>query len=225
MDDANVSSLCRRFGISRRTGYKWIGRYRLGGAAALADRSRRPHASPSRSSEAIERAVMQVRIQHPAWGPRKIRRVLLNDGHDPSAAALPAASTIGQILLRRGLIDPAASSDHRAFVRFEKEQPLKGLRVALLYKTVSRQYLDNSTSEDRRIKPYQVLDLRLRYAIKPVFVKEIEFGVLLNNVLNRKYVANGYTYGYPDANGTQQTFNWYFPQATRHVLASVGVKF
>jgi iron complex outermembrane receptor protein len=104
-------------------------------------------------------------------------------------------------------------------------QPLNGLRVALLYKTVSRQYLDNSTSEDRRIKPYQVLDFRVRYAIHPVFVKEIELGLLVNNVLNRRYVANGYTYGYPGADGLQQTFNWYFPQATRNFLASVGVKF
>lgn len=120
-EDANLSLLCRRFGVSRRTGYKWIGRYRAGGVAGLADGSRRPHASPSRSGEAVERAVVQVRERHPAWGPRKIRRVLLNEGHDP--AALPAPSTIGQILLRRGLIDPAASADHRAFVRFEKEHP------------------------------------------------------------------------------------------------------
>ncbi|RYU84439.1 TonB-dependent receptor [Hymenobacter persicinus] len=104
-------------------------------------------------------------------------------------------------------------------------QPLKGLRVALLYKTVSRQYLDNSTSETRRLKPYQVLDFRLRYAIRPVFVKEIELGLLVNNVLNRQYVANGYTYGYLGASGRQETFNWYFPQATRNYLLSVGVKF
>ncbi|WP_460612950.1 TonB-dependent receptor [Hymenobacter seoulensis] len=104
-------------------------------------------------------------------------------------------------------------------------QPLRGLRLALLYKTVSRQYLDNSASYERRIKPYQVLDFRARYAFQPKFVKEIELGLLVNNVLNRKYVANGYTYGYPGADGQQQTFNWYFPQATRNILASVGVTF
>ncbi|MCB2407185.1 TonB-dependent receptor [Hymenobacter lucidus] len=104
-------------------------------------------------------------------------------------------------------------------------QPLKGLRVALLYKTVGEQFLDNSASANKRIAPYQVLDFRLRYTIKPVFVKEIELGLLVNNVLNREYVANGYTYGYPGADGRQQTFNFYFPQATRNFLASVGVKF
>ncbi|OON68136.1 TonB-dependent receptor [Hymenobacter sp. CRA2] len=115
---------------------------------------------------------------------------------------------------------PAAVSAHTL-----EGQPLKGLRLALLYKTVSRQYLDNTASRERSLKPYQVLDLRVRYSIRPQFVKEIELGLLVNNVLNQKYVNNGYTYGYPDAAGRQQTFNWYFPQATRNVLASVGVKF
>ncbi|MCC3157600.1 TonB-dependent receptor [Hymenobacter sp. 15J16-1T3B] len=104
-------------------------------------------------------------------------------------------------------------------------QPLKGLRLALLGKAVSEQFLDNTASQQRRIAPYQVVDFRARYSIHPSFVKEIELGLLVNNLLNRKYVANGYTYGYPDADGRQQTFNWYFPQATRNFLASVGVKF
>ena len=103
-------------------------------------------------------------------------------------------------------------------------QPLKGLRAALLYKTVSRQYLDNLASYNSRIKPYQVLDFRLRYALRPSFMKELELGLLVNNVLNRRYVANGYTYGYPGADGQQQTFNWYYPQATRNFLVSVGAK-
>jgi transposase InsO family protein len=155
VDDANVSSLCRRFGISRRTGYKWIARHRVGGAAGLADRSRRPRGSPSRSGEAIEQLVVSVRTEHPAWGPRKLRRVLLNRGHD--AAALPAPSTIGQILLRQGLIDPAASAGHRAFVRFEKQHPnelwqmdFKG-HVAML--------------DGQRCHPLTVLDDHSRFAL------------------------------------------------------------
>ncbi|WBA40464.1 TonB-dependent receptor [Hymenobacter canadensis] len=103
-------------------------------------------------------------------------------------------------------------------------QPLNGLRLALLYKTVSRQYLDNSENLNRSIKPYQVLDFRVRYAIRPQFVKEIELGLLVSNVLNREYVANGYTYSYPGASGGLDTFNWYYPQATRNFLVSVGVK-
>lgn len=104
-------------------------------------------------------------------------------------------------------------------------QPVKGLRLALLLKTVSQQYLDNSQNDRRRISGYEVLDFRLRYAIQPKFVKEIELGLLVNNVLNKEYVANGYTYSYLGASGGLDTFNWYFPQATRNFLASVGVKF
>ena len=104
-------------------------------------------------------------------------------------------------------------------------QPLKGLRVALLLKTVSRQYLDNSQNEYRSINPYQTLDFRLRYALHPSFMKEIELGLLVNNLLNRQYVANGYTYTYQGASGQQETFNWFYPQATRNYLASVGLKF
>ena len=80
LESSNVSVLCRRFGISRKTGYKWLGRYESVGRAALCDRSRRPHRSPEKTCEAMETAVLSVRTQHPAWGGRKIRRVLLNAG-------------------------------------------------------------------------------------------------------------------------------------------------
>ncbi|GAA4368328.1 TonB-dependent receptor [Hymenobacter saemangeumensis] len=104
-------------------------------------------------------------------------------------------------------------------------QPLKNLRLALLYKAVSRQYLDNSENQRRSLDPYQVLDLRIRYAIHPSFLKEIELALLVNNLLNREYVTNGYTYSYIGASRREETFNWYYPQATRNFLASVGVKF
>lgn len=104
-------------------------------------------------------------------------------------------------------------------------QPLKGLRLALLGKAVSQQFLDNTASQQRRIAPYQVLDFRARYSIHPSFMREIELGLLVNNVLSRKYVTNGYTYSYVGASGGPETFNWYFPQATRNFLVSVGVKF
>jgi iron complex outermembrane receptor protein len=115
---------------------------------------------------------------------------------------------------------PSAVSAHTL-----EGQPLKGLRLALLYKTVSRQYLDNSASDNRSIAAYQVLDFRVRYTLHPSFMKEIELALLVNNLLNREYVSNGYTYGYIGASGNQETFNWYFPQATRNFLASVNLRF
>ncbi len=104
-------------------------------------------------------------------------------------------------------------------------QPLKGLRLAALYKTVSRQYLDNTTNDSRSLAGYQVLDLRLRYALHPTFMKEIELALLVSNVLNARYSANGYTYSYVGVSGRQETFNWYYPQATRNFLASVNLRF
>jgi len=119
---ANIAQLCRRFGISRKSGYKWMNRHQAQGRAGLSDRSRRPHRSPLRSSDSLETAVIAVRVAHPAWGPRKIHRVLINQGrHDP--ATLPAPSTIGQILLRRGLIDPGESVKHQPLIRFQKDHP------------------------------------------------------------------------------------------------------
>jgi transposase InsO family protein len=121
--DANIARLCRRFGVSRQTGYKWIGRFRDdAGEAALLDRSRRPQRSPARTDEAIEEQVAALRAAHPAWGPRKLRRVLLDRAILDERTA-PSPSTIGQILLRRGLIDAQASSQHRPFVRFERAHP------------------------------------------------------------------------------------------------------
>src|SRR5437867_470081 len=68
----NFRDLCRRFGISAKTGYKWLRRFRQAGGAALADRSRRPHRAPGRTAAATEQAVLDLRQQHPAWGGRKL---------------------------------------------------------------------------------------------------------------------------------------------------------
>lgn len=114
-----MAELCRRFGISRTAGYKWLGRYRAEGLAGLSDRSRRPHASPARSDAATEAQVLAVRREHPVWGGRKIRRILEVDG----AAVVPAASTITAILGRHGVLDGPRAGEARGFVRFEHPCP------------------------------------------------------------------------------------------------------
>ena len=74
VEGANVRKLCRRFGVSPTTGYKWLERWRLEGMAGLRELSRRPRNSPSRSAAVTEKAVLSVRGEHPAWGGRKIAR-------------------------------------------------------------------------------------------------------------------------------------------------------
>lgn len=119
IEGANVAGLCRAFGVSRKTGYKWLERYIAFGADGLKDRSRRPCRSPGRTREAMEQSVLGVRRKHPAWGGRKIRRVLHTEGR----AKVPSASTITMILLRHKCIEKEESGKHRAFVRFEHERP------------------------------------------------------------------------------------------------------
>jgi len=118
-ENANHSELCRRFGISRKTGYKWLGRYSAKGISALADKSQRPKTSPNKTPARIEQAIIELRIQHPSWGGRKIRRRLLDLGH----AQVPAASTVSTILKRHGLIKTEESPKHCAWQRFEAEAP------------------------------------------------------------------------------------------------------
>jgi len=114
-EGANRRELCRRFGINPDTGYKWLGRWAANGE--LADRSRRPHASPQRTEGAIEARILSVRDAHPAWGARKIARCLEREG-----VPCPAFSTIHGVLRRHGRIveRPGGAAAQQ---RFEKPAP------------------------------------------------------------------------------------------------------
>ncbi len=98
----SFAELCYRFGISRKTGYKWINRYQeSGNPDSLLDRSRCPHHFPAKTPEAITEALLAVRDKHPSWGPRKL---LWRVGRDhPDWTYLPAPSTVRLILQRNGL--------------------------------------------------------------------------------------------------------------------------
>jgi transposase InsO family protein len=113
----NLRSLCRRFGVSAPTAYKWIERYREGGVGALADRSRRPQRSPFQTSTTMEQAIVEMR-SHQGWGGRKIHRRLKNLGHQN----VPAPSTITEICRRNGLCS-APERPQRDLQRFEASAP------------------------------------------------------------------------------------------------------
>lgn len=117
-EKANIRALCREYGITPRTGYKWIERYKEQGEAGLYERSRCPKYSPHKSSPEVEEAVLQVRSKHPSWGGRKIRWQLEQEGMQ----RVPAASTITAILHRYDKIQPEESEKHQALQRFEMEQ-------------------------------------------------------------------------------------------------------
>jgi transposase InsO family protein len=118
--EVNLSELCRRFGISRSNGHKWLGRYLAQGREGLADRSRRPHRSPTRTAAAVEARVLGIRDEsNNAWGGRKIAHVMEREG----ATVVPAMSTITEILRRHGKLEQRAGEHPGPWQRFERAQP------------------------------------------------------------------------------------------------------
>lgn len=97
-----MAQLCRCYGISRKTGYKWLKRYRKQGLEGLRDRPRRPGPIPHKTPAEVERLLVEERKRHPHWGPKKLV-VLLKNNHQVKP---PAPSTAGDILKRHGLIKP-----------------------------------------------------------------------------------------------------------------------
>lgn len=116
VEDANRAALCERFGISRKTGYKWLGRSSSG---PLFDRSRRPHHSPGRTPTELEQAVLSASDGHPGWGGRKLKWWL----ESRRGIEAPAASTITEILRRHGRIEQRASAASERYIRFEHPAP------------------------------------------------------------------------------------------------------
>lgn len=92
-----MSELCERYGISRKTGYKWLGRFEADGASGLADRSRAPHRCQQRMSQWVRERLLEVRRRHPTWGPRKLLAWLA--ARAPKGG-WPAASSVGELLRR-----------------------------------------------------------------------------------------------------------------------------
>jgi transposase InsO family protein len=95
------TELCERYGISRKTGYKWLDRFDGGGRAGLSDRSRAPHACPHRISDNVAQLICLARRQHPSWGPEKLLQWL--EPRHPDVE-MPAVSTAGDLLARKGLV-------------------------------------------------------------------------------------------------------------------------
>ena len=111
----NMSQLCERFGISRKTGYKWLKRYKEDKKNGLKNQTRRPHSSPVKTHVQTERMILRAREAHPYWGPRKLRAWLMQK----KKSELPSVSTMGAILSRNGSISEAEREKHQAYIRFE----------------------------------------------------------------------------------------------------------
>lgn len=102
--------------------------------------------------------------------------------------------------------------------------PFKNSSISLIGKAVGKQYLDNTQNEDRILNGYYRQDIQLRYSLKNVFVKQWDFLIAINNVFNKKYESNGFTYPYY-CQGELINENSYYPMAGTNFLLGVNVKF
>src|SRR5438067_826034 len=96
-----MSELCRRYGVSRKSGYKWLARYEAEGALAFRERSHRPHTCPHETAPDAVDALGELRRRHSTWGPKKLLALL---ARRRPALALPAPSTAAALLKRAGLV-------------------------------------------------------------------------------------------------------------------------
>jgi putative transposase len=99
----SMTELCKEFGVSRKTGYKILRRFKEVGPEGLRDSSRAPRSHPNRTSPEMEKSILVVRKRHPTWGSKKILAVLRKES---ASDDLPARSTVDQVLKRAGLVSP-----------------------------------------------------------------------------------------------------------------------
>src|SRR5216683_3827370 len=103
LQERTMSELCERYEITRQTGYVWLRRYREGGVTGLVEQSRAARRHRNQMPEEIEQRVLELRQAHMRWGPRKLKHIL---ERDEPGRSWPAASTIGALLQREGLVVP-----------------------------------------------------------------------------------------------------------------------
>lgn len=147
----SVAEACRRFGVSRKTGYKWLARYEAEGVAGLADRSRRPHRVSYATDEAVVAALVAERRTYPYWGVRKLCKRLAVQGVLP-----PPERTANRILKRLELIEPCRTTAP-ALERFERSAPNE------LWQMDHKRAIHGRWS--RRSVPLVVLDDASRYLL------------------------------------------------------------
>lgn len=157
-EEWSVAELCRVYSISRKTGYKWIKRYRTHGMEGLREISRAPHIHPNQTPASTEEQLIRFRHQHPRWGPRKLIHRLEEIRPEEF---WPAASTVGTILKRHGLTKPP---------RRRKRTPVFSGEVRKIRRPNDVWGADFKgwfrTQDGCRVDPLTISDLASRYLIE-----------------------------------------------------------
>jgi transposase InsO family protein len=179
--EKSTTELCREYGISRKTAYKWINRYKEKGIIGLVDESKRPLVSPKRISEKEIELIIETRNRFKGWGGRKLRQFLLNQGK----TGLPCEKTFNRILKQHQLIEPNESEKRKPFIRFEREFPNELWQM---------DFKGHFKLAEGRCHPLTVLDDHSRFSIiLKACVAENEISV--RGALERAFRE----YGLPDA--------------------------
>jgi len=176
--EESISDLCREFGVSRKTGHKWLARFEEGRYSSLADRSRRPKGQPNKTPKAIEDQVVELRLEY-GWSGPKLQVLLEREGVSLSTA------TIDRIIKRRSLVSKEASCK-AATKRFERSRPNE-----LWQMDFKGEYLLRGGG---RCYPLSILDDHSRYAVG-VFALPRPSRVLVQPCVERCFEV----YGVPEA--------------------------
>jgi len=189
-EGTNISALCREFGVSRPTGYRWLKRFQeVGSLSGVGELSRQPHHVPGRTSSELEERVILLRIQY-NWGAKKLRVLLLREGIDLKVA------TINRIIKRNGLIDPRDS--HRpALKRFERESPNELWQM---------DFKGDYKLSQGRCYPLSVIDDHSRYLLG-LFALNSQQGTPVYRCLIKAFEK----YGVPDAMLMDHGIPWWAP--------------
>ncbi len=157
-DEWSLAQLCRFYGISRKTGYKWLARYLAEGPAGLGDRSRAPRRHPNGVPREVEEQIVAFRAQHPHWGPRKLVHRLTQIQPETH---WPAPSTVGVLLKRRGLTASRRRKRHTP----PYNQPFQeGVQPNQVWSADFKGWF--RTQDGIRIDPLTISDVASRYLLR-----------------------------------------------------------
>ena len=197
------ATLCERFGISRKTGYKWLARAKQG--LALSDQSRRPMQSPSQTPADLEAKVVALRQRYPLWGGRKIAALLRRAGE----LNVPAPSTITHILRRHGLLHELASGEGGRYQRFEHEAPNHLWQMG---------FKGDFALARGRCYPLTVLDDHSRFNVV------LQAGSTMKTESVRKTLIAAFErYGLPVRMNMDNGSPWGSPSASEHGLSQLSI--
>ena len=185
--EAPVTELCRRYGISRKTGYKWIGRFHEQGVSGLVDESRRPHSSPEATSDAEAQEIIALRQRHTRWGARKLHRLLEQRHGD----ATPSLATVARVLERAGLL--------RRRKRRASPRGVVGAKPNVLVEAANDLWTVDfkgwwKTRDGQRCNPLTVRDAHSRYVLALELVEDMS-AVSVRRVFEKLFD----TFGVPKA--------------------------